>query len=142
MDPISFAKKIFTNEPKDKFSIQLHLNTEEMDMGDLFEFLLLVFTNGLRILYGNNNEKVDLSTLNNEQLTKVNDYFNSFGFDTSYIIYSEEMESVIDFNKLSYRNTTINTDTKIENLCFPIKIYDKIYVIGFAFLVGSGSSCK
>jgi hypothetical protein len=142
MNPISFAKKIFMKEPQDKCSIQLHLNTDEMDMGDLFEFLLLVFTNGLRILYGNNDEKVDLSTLNNEQLAKLNNYFNSFGFDTSYIVYPEEMENVIDFNKLSYRNTIINNNTKIEDLCFPIKVYDKIYVIGFTFLLGNGSSCK
>jgi hypothetical protein len=142
MDPVSFAKKIFATEPKDKFSIQLHLSTDEMDIGDLFEFLLLVFTNGLRILYGNNNDKVDISTLNNQQFAKINDYFNSFGFNTSYVVYPQEMESVIDFNSLSYKNITITSDTKIEDLCFPIKVYNNIYVVGFSFLLGNNSSCK
>jgi len=142
MDPVSFSKKIFMKEPENKCSIQLHINNDEMDMGDLFEFLLLVFTNGLRILYGNDNEKVDLSTLNSEQFTKVNQYFNSFGFDTSYVVYPKESEHVINFSELSYKNTEITNETKLEDLCFPIKVHDKIYVIGFLFLLSNGSSCK
>ena len=76
MDPISFSNNIFNESPKDPNSIQLEL--EDMDMGDLFEFLLIVFTNGLQQLYGNDDKKVDLSVMTEDQFKNMNAYFNSF----------------------------------------------------------------
>lgn len=131
MDPTTFSDNLFDNPVKESHSIQLE--TEDMDMGDLFEFLLLVFTNGLRKLYGNENNKVNLGDLSKEQFEKVNKYFNSIGFDCTYVAYPLEVEKKIDFNKLSYRNVEITTKTQLDDLCFPMKVDDKIYIIGFKF---------
>lgn len=130
-NPVDLAEKIFSKPPQDSNTIPLEI--EDMDMGDLFEFLLIVFTNGLKYLHGDSNGKVDLSKLSEEQFGKVNQYFNSIGFDSTYVVYPKEAEKMIDFNKLSYRNAEITISTKLDDLCFPMKIGDKIYVIGFKF---------
>ena len=140
MDPVTFSNNIFKESPKDPNIIQLEL--QDMDMGDLFEFLLIVFTNGLQKLYGNDKDKVDISQISDEQFGRLNQYFNSFGFDCIYIVYPIEAEYHIDFNKLSYKNAEINTDTQLENLCLPIKVQDKIYVIGFKFRLIGNDTCK
>lgn len=140
MDPISFSNNIFNESPKDPNSIQLEL--EDMDMGDLFEFLLIVFTNGLQQLYGNDDKKVDLSVMTEDQFKNMNAYFNSFGFDCVYLIYPIEAETMIDFNKISYKNTEINNDTNLDDLCLPIKVNDKIYVFGFKFKLFGIDGCR
>jgi hypothetical protein len=129
--PVELAEKLFSNSPQDSNTIPLEI--EDMDMGDLFEFLLIVFTNGLKSLYGNENGKVNLGDLSEEQFGKVNQYFNSIGFDTTYVVYPLEAENMVDFNKLSYRNADITSSTQLDDLCFPMKVSDKIYVIGFKF---------
>jgi hypothetical protein len=140
MDPVTFSNNVFDESPKDPNAILLEL--QDMDMGDLFEFLLIVFTNGLQKLYGNDNDKVDLSQISTEQFSRLNQYFNSFGFECVYIVYPIEAECQINFNKLSYRNNEINNDTQLEQLCLPIKVQDKIYVIGFKFRLTGNDTCK
>lgn len=130
-NPAELAEKLFSQPPQSSHSIPLEV--EDMDMGDIFEFLLIVFTNGLKILHGDENGKVDLGQLSESQFDKVNEYFNSIGFDTTYVVYPLEAENMIDFNKLNYRNTEITDSTQLIDLCFPMKVTDKIYVIGFKF---------
>lgn len=134
MDPLQFVETVFSEPPKEEGSIQLQLDMDEMTMKDTFEFLLVVFTNGLRMLYGDRHGKVDLTQLSDDQFKHSNKYFASFGFDCQYVIYPLEAEQVIDFKKLSYLNVEETSQTKFKDLCFPIKVKDKIFVIGFQFL--------
>jgi len=131
MDPINFSDSIFSTEIKSPHTIQLEL--EDMDIGDLFEFLLLVFTNGLKHFYSKQDGKVDLTTVSPEQFNKINEYYHSFGFECVYVIYPVAAESEINFNKLSYKNKVITSTTHLSCLCYPMKVRDRIYVIGFDF---------
>lgn len=131
MDPVTFAETIFTQRVKPPKSIEIEC--EEMDIGDLFEYLLIVMTNGLKIKYGNNEGKVDLTELSDSNLKMINDYFHSFGFECMYIVYPIGAEQDINFNKISYQNMNMTMNTKITDMCFPIKVKDKIYVIGFNY---------
>lgn len=141
MDPTSFADKIFIESVKSPCSIQLE-GFQDMNMGDLFEFLLIVFTNGLRVLYGDDNGKVELDQLTPDQFDKVNQYFHSFGFDSVYLIYPIVVEDQIDFQKLSYQDKEITPETDLTDLCFPIKVKDKIYVIAFNFYRTGDIVCR
>lgn len=131
MDPITFANNVFSSDIKTPHSIQLE--SEDMDTGDLFEFLLIVFTNGLKIYYGDSEGKVDISTITVEQFKKINKYYHSFGFQFAYVVYNSSIEDEIDFQKITYHTHEITINTKITDVCFPMKIKDKIYVIGFDF---------
>lgn len=131
MDPNSFSDNIFSSSPKNANSSQLQI--DDMDMGDLFEFLLIVFRNGLEHFYGNDDNKVDISIMTPEQFSYINQYFNSFGIDCTYVIYPLESENQIDYEKLSYKNAVITEQTNLEDLALPVKIQDKIYVFAFKF---------
>jgi hypothetical protein len=139
MDPVTFANNLFQTEIKPISSIQLQL--EDMNIGDLFEFLLIVFTNGLKHFYGNTNNRVDLTTVNSQQFENINKYFHSFGFECMYVVYPITAETEINFQKISYQNMDIDNNTNIKNMCFPIKVKDRIYAIGFNYYINSEIPC-
>ena len=131
MDPVNFAETIFANEVKLPKSIEIEC--EDMDICDLFEYLLVVMTNGLKIKYGNGDGKVDLTNLSYDNLKVINQYFHSFGFECMYVIYPIDAENDINFNNISYQHIEVTNNTKITDMCFPIKVKDKIYAIGFDY---------
>jgi len=112
---------IFLNSPKETKSIQLIFNdiqNEEL----LFKKLVEILVKGMKILFSNNNETVNLPDLTDNDFIKLKIYFMSFGFD---IIYN------------------INEQPKIESknnneLClyyFSLKITDDmIYYIVFDYI--------
>jgi hypothetical protein len=131
MDPIDFANTIFTQSVKPPKTFEIEC--EDMDIVDLFEYLLVVMTNGLKIKYGNGEGKVDLTNLSDENLKLVNDYFHSFGFECMYVVYPIEAEHTINFEDISYQNIELSDNTKLTDMCCPIKVKDKIYAIGFNY---------
>jgi len=83
---------IFLNSPKDPKSIQLifdDINNEEL----LFKKLVEILVKGMKILYSNNTETVNLQELTDDDFIKLKMYFMSFGFD---IIYNINEQPVIE----------------------------------------------
>ena len=76
--------ELFTNSPKPVNTIKLQ--TEGLQLKDLFQMLLEIFTKGMKILYGNENGTVDLESITDEQLLEVKQRFRSFGIEIFYQI--------------------------------------------------------
>lgn len=132
MDPKELAEKIFTKELKDAKSYALRLDEDDtLTVLELFEFLLMVFNYGMKILFGDDDGKVDLANVSDEDFEIVNRYYNSFYFKCMYVVYPIETTQHVDFNKLSYKNVKITKETRLSDLALPIMVKEKVFVIGF-----------
>ena len=87
--------EIFTNEPKSINSI--NITFDNIELKELFERLLEIFTKGMKIRYGDEKGIVDLSKLNNEQLQIINKYFNSFGVNLNFSVNEPTLENYAKF---------------------------------------------
>tara|TARA_B100000029_G_scaffold444816_1_gene464842 strand:- start:620 stop:1036 length:417 start_codon:yes stop_codon:yes gene_type:complete len=132
----SLVKQIFSNPPQPSGSIQLNFDDSEMNIKDLFEFILTFFTKGMKMLFGNsnNNNNVNLNSLSNNDFAKITEYMNSVGFSCIVDIYSSEEANKYDFMSIKYTNVKITGNTKLFELKLPLKCNDKVYVISFDFL--------
>lgn len=80
--------EIFYNIPKPECSIRIEFDNPDVDDPTkfVFEQLVMIFTEGMKILYGDYNGNVDLSTITIDDFEKIREYFKSFGFDIKYKI--------------------------------------------------------
>jgi len=121
--------KIFTNEASPVNSI--NITFDNIELKELFERLLEIFTKGMKIKYGNEDGIVDLSKLKNEELVIVNKYFNSFGINLNFSINEPTLENYAKFEKLKYKNIVFNNNTKLKDLYYPLVSKNLIYCINF-----------
>ena len=121
--------EIFTNDPKSINSI--NITFDNIELKELFERLLEIFTKGMKIKYGDEKGIVDLSKLNNEQLQIVNKYFNSFGVNLNFSVNEPTIENYAKFEKLKYKNIIFNNNTKLKDLNYPLIANNLIYCINF-----------
>lgn len=130
-----FVYNIFANPPKNKNEINIGF-VDEMSVKELFEFLLMTFTNGTKILFGDEDGKVNLAMCTDKEYTLVKKYFESFGFKIELDIYDYETQAIIDFESMSYKNIDYdnNPNLNLQDLEFPLKCDKNIYVISFSFI--------
>ena len=122
---------IFKQEPKPKFSIQLQF--ENSNIKELFEAMLMVTTQGMRILYGTPEGKVDLGDLKKKDIYRFNEYMNSFGM--SIFIETENYNPMKNYEALKYSNQNITSSTELKSLKFPmLQPNGIVYIISFDFL--------
>ena len=129
IDLDNFVEKIFTCsiKPKNTYNLQVDIT----NIKDLFEMLLMVFTKGMKILYGNTGVVV-LKNISETQLYKMKDYFLSIGYKLNIQIYNEiEYASK---NIIKYSNYNINNKTKLSELVLPFKSENIVYIISFDFI--------
>ena len=72
---------IFSSEPRERNSVKLELDPPKdgIKIGlHIFQELLMVFTMGLKYLYSEK-EVLNISTINLEDIEKINKHFQSFG---------------------------------------------------------------
>ena len=77
MDILEFADKIFKEDPTPIRSIVISFDNVN-DTKTLFEALITLFTEGMKILFGING-KVDLETICLDDFNKIVHYFSSMG---------------------------------------------------------------
>lgn len=128
------ALKIFESSPKDPQSITFGIS-EEMDLKEIFEMLLMVFTEGMKIKHGDEDGKVDLNLLKERDFDKFKKYFISFGFNFKFKIYKPSQQVGIDFEARKYNNIVIRPKTRLEDLRLPLKCGPRIFEISFSFYV-------
>ena len=122
---------IFSKEPQPKFSIQLQF--ENSNVKELFEIMLMITTNGMRLQYGTPEGKVNLGDLKKKDIQKFNQYMNSFGM--SIFIDTENYNLNKDYEGLKYTNQVINASTELKSLKFPmLQPNGIVYIISFDFL--------
>ena len=91
-DHNSFIEYVFTKDPKPKMTIKLEL--EPPNPGNninkhIFEQLLQIFTDGMKHLYGGDDGKVDIVTLEIDSIIKMKEYFDSFGVELIFNMYNQ-----------------------------------------------------
>ena len=107
--------------------------TEDLELLDLFELLLMTFTNGSKILYGNENGVVDLSTWNETHITEMCARFHSIGFDCKILVFPN-IEEFIKSGIVAYKEIMIRPSTKLNDMYFAIQCKGVVYVIQFDLL--------
>ena len=127
----SIAKNIFTKEVKPPGTVAFTVD-EDMSLKEIFEMLLMIFTEGMKILYGVDG-KVDLNSLREKDFIKVQEYFKSFGFQCNYNVYLPSEASKINFESRKYTNVDINNKTKLKDLRLPLKCGARVFEISFDF---------
>lgn len=130
MDIDELTNKIFDNTPKIKNEIKLDL-VDSLELDELFEFLLTLFTKGTRKLFVNSEGYVNLAMCTEKEYNLINQYFNSFGFEVELDRYNYPESELIDFEQISYKNIEIESDTKLEHLKLPLKCGEDIFVVYF-----------
>ncbi len=132
MNVSELAEAIFFSTPKDPHSIKLGLEDNGMNVKDLFEFLITLFTEGMKILHGDDNGVVNLDALNQDNFDYVNRYFESIGFKC-HLEYGSVNQRQYDPKDL-YTNINITINTPLQALKLPLISGNKIYVICFELL--------
>ena len=131
--------KIFKNYPSNPNTIKLTFDSK--DENELFKILIHILTEGLKILYGNNNGTVDLDYLTKEEFDKVKSYFKSFGFILNCKVDKVlDINNIDDYEKLPELNNNNNNIQNIKNntelnlYYFKLKTKKMIYEISFDYL--------
>ncbi len=89
-DDDPFIDYVFGNKPKEKNSIKLELGTSNDNINKhIYEQLLQIFVEGLKFIYGKDN-KVDISTLQIENILLMKEYFSSFGIELQFNMYNKD----------------------------------------------------
>ena len=91
-DHNSFIEYVFKNSPKEKNSIKLELDPPNKNNNinkHIFEQLLQIFTDGMKHLYGGDDGKVDIVTLEIDSIIRMKEYFDSFGVELIFNMYNQ-----------------------------------------------------
>ena len=96
------AEKIFLNSPGEPNSIQLLMNDNDTTVKEIADILAFLTMKGIKLLYGDVNEKVKLQDMSAARIRTINEYLNSFGFSMKIEINCNHESSIsIDKNILS-----------------------------------------
>jgi hypothetical protein len=126
---------LFNNTPKDPKAFAISFVNEESitDLKEVFENLLIIFTEGMKILHGENG-KVNLDKLTSNDIIHFDKYMNSIGL--KIIIDIRDLEEGVnqDYSKFKYTNKNITEKTKLNELKLPFLTQRKVYIISFDFI--------
>ena len=78
LDPKQIASKLFSENPDEKLSKQLLLDTVE-NVTDIYEILVTILMEGIDIVTGGV-ENINMDVLNSTHLLELNPWFQSIGF--------------------------------------------------------------
>ncbi len=120
---------LFSNPPGEPNSHLISFDTG--NLVQLFESLLIIFTNGMKLLFGNSNGVVELDKLSEENIGLFQKYFNSMGYLFYFDIYEDTNDNRDKTQAMKYTNINIDNNSQLKNLYFPLLCKDKIYLINF-----------
>ena len=136
-DDSEFLDFLFTGEPKEINSIKLELGPSKKDIKiglHIFQELLMIFTGGLKKLFGNN-EKVDITILKPEDIQLMDKYFQSIGFrcNVERFTITEYLKNMKLPNY--FLNQELITDTTpLPDIYYETSINYIIYRVSFDFM--------
>ena len=91
-DHNSFIEYVFQKEPKEKNSIKLELDSPQEGNNinkHIFEQLLQIFTDGMKFLYSDGDNKINIASLEINSILKMKEYFESFGVELIFNMYDQ-----------------------------------------------------
>ena len=132
-----FIEYVFSKDPKDKGTIKLELgNPNNISLSKhIYEQLLQIFVDGLKYLYGEDN-KVNITSLEIENIILIKKYFLSFNIDLSF-----EMFNVDNYvsKPYIYGNKTLEEKfTNLSDYYYEVEVIKEdiimFYRISFTFI--------
>ena len=136
-DADEFTIFLFSEPPKEKNSIKLELNPskEKIHIGlHIFQELLMIFTAGMKYLFSEE-EKLDVTNLDQKDIKLMNDYFESMGFQVNVEEFT--ISEYLDNMKLPnyfLKQELITENTMLDEFYYEITLNANIYRIYFNFL--------
>ena len=118
-----FIKYLYSSEPHPKGAITLESPLDDPNKNinlHIFEQLLMIFVDGLKFFYANEDGKVNISELTKDNINKMNLYFESM----NYKINLEYFETINDY-KFKFPNyfknqEHIKDNTKLEDFYYEV----------------------
>jgi len=133
-----FIQYLFSDSPKEKGEVvlELPLLDEDKNIGlHIFEQLLMIFVDGLKYFYGEN-EKVDISKLTEENIQKVNEYFVSMNYKVNLEVFSTMNDYQFKFPNYFKDQKHIKSETILQDFYYEIfNEQNKAFRISFDNLV-------
>ena len=136
-DADEFTIFLFSEPPKEKNSIKLELNPskEKIHIGlHIFQELLMIFTAGMKYLFSEE-EKLDVTKLDEKDIKLMNEYFESMGFQVNVDVFT--ISEYLDNMKLPnyfLKKELITENTMLDEFYYETSLDGKIYRIYFNFL--------
>ena len=126
---------LFNNPPKpaNTFGASFINKDSNTNLKEIFENLLILFTEGMKILFGNQG-KVNLETLSQDDILLFNKYMESIGLKLIIDVRNEQDGIIYDYSKFKYTNINIISRTKLNELKLPFLTSNQVYIISFDFL--------
>ena len=118
-----FINYLYSNSPKEKGIIVLESPLEDKNKNinlHIFEQLLMIFVDGLKYFYGNQEGKVTISELNKEDIEKVNQYFISMNYEVKLEVFETINEYKFKFPNYFKNQEHIKNDTLLEDFYYEI----------------------
>ena len=137
-DHQSFINYLYSCEPREIGSIQLEsplLDNNKNIYLHTFEQLLMIFVDGLKYFYGDNNNKVNIDVLSLQDFDKINQYFKSMNYEIKLEIFENMYEYQFKFPNYFKNQETINNETKLEDFYYEIfNSENKVFRVSFKSL--------
>ena len=134
--PDEFTIFLFSEKPKDPNTIKLELdNNIDIKIGlNIFQELLMIFTAGIKYLFGEN-DKVDISSLSVDDIHLMGKYFESMGFkiNVEKFTIGEYLDNIKLPNYFKDQHL-IEDNTKLCDIYYEATLNLIIYRISFNFL--------
>jgi len=121
-DHDDFIVYLFSDSPKEKGTVKLELPLIEKDKNlglHEFEQLLMIFVDGLKYFYGENN-KVDIHKLTKEDIQKVNEYFISMNYEVQLDVFLTMNEYVFKHPNYFKNQQYITNDTALKDYYYEV----------------------
>jgi hypothetical protein len=136
MDIEELFEAILSKPAEPPKSIDLSF-VNEIELKDLFEFLIQFFTEISKTFFSNENNTVELEQLSELDLKRINAYIQSIGFTSVIDIFPVSALDIFDIARLQngkYNKININLNTNLNDLYFTIKCKETIYKISFDYI--------
>ena len=105
---------LFSNPPGEPNSHLISFDTG--NLVQLFESLLIIFTNGMKLLFGNSNGVVELDKLSEEDIGLFQKYFNSMGFLFYFDVFEDTNDNRDKTQAMKYTNLNLNNNSQLKDL--------------------------
>lgn len=136
-DSVEFIENLINDTPGSKNSIVLSF-LNEINLRDIFEFLMEIFTKLCLKKFGSNG-KVNLTQLTTNDFLMLAEYFNSFGYQINYELLDRNKDYVrITYltNNHHYKNITTRPNLQLKDFYYILALNGtyNVYAIHFDIL--------
>lgn len=144
-DHSEFIVYLFSSEPKPRDTIVLEsppINPHKNIGLHIFEQLLMIFVDGLKYLHGDHEGKVDVNTLTSEDISKIQLYFESMGYQSNVDTFETVFEYQFKHPNYFKDQSKITSDTSLSSFYYEIfGTNNRVFRISFSYLADHNENC-